>query len=113
MPSLLYTLATDKDGNLITANDAHKGSDFLCPVCNSELILRKSGNTSKGSKRPHFAHRTLTPNCTPESVLHYSFKLLLAKKISECLENSLPISIFWSCNYCGNLHSGNLLKKSK
>jgi Competence protein CoiA-like family len=113
MTTILYTVATDKNGNLIKANDAEKGDDFFCPVCNSDLILRKSGNTGKGSKRPHFAHRSLTPNCTPETALHYSFKNLLAKKIDNYIQTSTPLLISWGCQYCGVTHTGNLLKKIK
>lgn len=111
MTNILYTVATDKYGNLIKANDAEKGNDFFCPVCKTELILRKSGKTGKGTKRPHFAHRSLTPNCTPETALHYSFKNLLAKKIEHHINSKTPLSIFWNCSFCGDEHSGNLLKK--
>jgi hypothetical protein len=75
------------------------------------LILRKSGNTGKGSKRPHFAHKALTPNCTPETALHYSFKNLVADKIKKQLESNLPLPLSWPCQYCGEKHTGNLLKK--
>lgn len=111
MSKILYTVATDKNGNLIKATDAEKGNEFFCPICKSDLILRKSGNTGKGSKRPHFAHRTLTPNCTPETALHYSFKNLLAAKIQVCLDTQTPLPIDWHCTFCGTGHSGNLLKK--
>ncbi|MBS0645226.1 MAG: hypothetical protein JSR97_01360 [Verrucomicrobia bacterium] len=113
MTTILYTVATDKNGNLIKANDAEKGDDFFCPVCKSDLILRKSGKTGKGSKRPHFAHRSLTPNCTPETALHYSFKNLLANKIDHHIKTNTPLAIKWNCKYCGGQHSGNLLKKIK
>jgi Competence protein CoiA-like family len=113
MTTILYTVAIDKDGNLIKANDAEKSKDFFCPVCKSDLILRKSGNTGKGAKRPHFAHRSLTPNCTPETALHYSFKNLLASKIEQHIKTNTPLPISWSCKYCGLLHTGNLLKKIK
>lgn len=74
MTNILYTVAIDNDGNLIKANDAEKGNVFFCPVCKTDLILRKSGKTGKGTKRPHFSHRKLIPNCTPETALHYSYK---------------------------------------
>ena len=68
---ILYTTAVDKNGNLILIHNAEKGINYYCPVCHKDFILRKSGKTGKGSKRPHFAHNELTPNCTPEGVLHY------------------------------------------
>ncbi len=111
MTKLLYTVATKKDGQFIQAIDAEKGNDFYCPICKEKLILRKSGNTGKGSKRPHFAHNNLTPNCTPESALHFSFKNLLFKEIDGKINLKLPINISWHCKYCNDNHKGNLLKK--
>ena len=111
MTSILHTVATDKDGNLIKANDAEKDNDFFCPLCKTELILRKSGKTRKGSKRPHFAHRALTPNCTPETALHFLFKNLLAEKLQKHISTHTPLLMTWSCKYCYNRHTGNLLKK--
>jgi Competence protein CoiA-like family len=113
MPNLLYTVATGKNGNLTKANDAEKGGDFFCPVCKTELILKKSGRTGKGTRRPHFAHRALTPNCTPETALHYSFKTLLAEKLQRNITSHIPLPIAWLCQYCYTEHSGNLLKKIK
>jgi competence CoiA-like predicted nuclease len=77
MKEILYTVATDLYGTLIKAFDAEKGGSFFCPECKTKLILRKSGKTGNGTKRPHFAHRGLTPNCTPETALHSVFKNLL------------------------------------
>ncbi|HUM51154.1 MAG TPA: competence protein CoiA family protein [Chitinophagales bacterium] len=113
MTNILYTVAKDKNGQLIKANDAEKGNDFFCPLCKSELILRKSGKTGKGTKRPHFAHRALTPNCTPETALHYSFKNLLADKLQRHITTQTPLHFTWNCEYCSGQHSGNLLKKVK
>ena len=113
MTTILYTVARDKDGNLVKANDAEKGNNFYCPVCQTELILRKSGKSGKGAKRPHFAHRELTPNCTPETALHYLFKNLLADKLQNHIETQTPLLMTWQCKYCYSEHSGNLLKKIK
>lgn len=109
---ILYTLAQNKDGNLIKAKNAEKGKDYYCPKCKNELILKKSGNTGRGSKRQHFAHRTLTPNCTPESALHYNFKTLLADKIKQYIERDKELIFIWECKSCYETHSGNLLKKA-
>jgi hypothetical protein len=111
MTTILYTVATDKDGNLVKANDAEKGNNYFCGVCKGDLILRKSGKTGKGTKRPHFSHRALTPNCTPETALHYSFKNLLANKIQNHISTNQSLPISWECKFCGVNHSGNLLKK--
>lgn len=113
MKNILYTVAYDKNNILIKASDAEKGNDFYCPVCKGELILRKSGKTGKGSKRPHFAHHKLTPNCNPETALHFSFKNLLSKYLEEHIQSNTPLQFSWKCKYCYETHSGNLLKKIK
>lgn len=113
MKDILYTVAIDNNENLIKASDAAKGNEYMCPVCKGELILRKSGKTGKGSKRPHYAHCVLTPNCTPETALHFSFKNLLFKKLEEHIQTNTPLQFSWKCKYCYESHSGNLLKKIK
>jgi hypothetical protein len=109
---MLYTVALNKEGILVKANDAEKADNYFCPVCETALILKKSGKTGKGSKRPHFAHDSLTANCTPEGVLHYSFKKMLLDKIKNCISNKLPINMTWKCNHCHEEHGGNLLKRA-
>lgn len=106
---ILYVSAFNEKGSLVKAIDASKEENYFCIECNSKLILKKSGKTGKGSKRPHFAHLSLTENCTPEGVLHKSFKILLVKKIKECIENKIPINIKWKCDSCNEMNEGNLL----
>jgi hypothetical protein len=108
---ILYTTAFNENGILIRANDAEKIGKYFCPICKNELMLRKSGKIGKGTKRPHFAHRFLTENCTPESVLHYSFKKMLLEEIHNHIKKQLPMNMIWDCNYCYHKHEGNLLKK--
>jgi ssDNA-binding Zn-finger/Zn-ribbon topoisomerase 1 len=107
---ILYTTAYNEQNILVMANDADKRGKYSCPVCKTKMILRKSGKTGKGSKRPHFAHNALTTNCTPEGVLHYSFKRMLVEIISKNIEAQIPLSMNWKCKYCENIHTGNLLK---
>jgi len=106
---ILYVAAFDKNGSLVKAKDAVKKEDYFCPECKEKLILKKSGKTGKGSKRPHFAHYSESPNCTPESVLHKSFKLLLLEKIKIQIADKIPIIFEWECFYCHTKHKGNLL----
>jgi len=113
MKSILYTVAKCGNGELVKAAQAEKGNAFFCPICNTQLLLRKSGNTGKNSKRPHFAHKTLTANCTPETALHFSFKMLLARRLQQLIDENLPLRFSWLCKYCGGQHEGNLLKKIK
>lgn len=110
---LLYTSALDSKNTLVTALQAGKGDKYSCPLCQGKMILRKSGKEGPGSRRPHFAHKALTPNCTPESVLHHSFKMMLADILSVKLVNNEPFPLTFTCRYCGELHEANLLKITK
>ncbi len=113
MNYILYTVGLDKNGALIKAQDAEKGGEYFCPFCSSGFILRKSGKIGKGSKRPHFAHRAVVSNCSPESALHYLFKTMLVEYIQNCILSGKPIHFSWTCDFCGEEHKGNLLKKVK
>lgn len=105
--NILYSIAMSPAGQLINADDAEKGIDYSCPLCKNPFTLRKGKK-----KRPHFAHKNLSPNCNPETALHYSFKNLLAQKIQEHLNNKEPLKIKWLCTECHEYHSGNLIKKA-
>lgn len=94
----------------MNAQDATKGEIFCCPICKGKMTLRKS-ETQK--RRPHFAHKALTANCTPESALHFAFKTSLYERICASLENNLAINIEWKCSICNGTHTGSLLKKAK
>ena len=107
---ILHELALNANGSIIKAKNAQKGEKYFCPVCKSDLILKKSGNTGKGSKRPHFAHYTLTENCTNESILHYSFKIMLLAKIQDNLTKGLPMLLLGKCNHCNGITRANLLQ---
>jgi len=104
---ILYSVAKTSTGQLIKAADAQKGQAYNCLVCSQPLIFRKGTH-----KRPHFAHKTLSPNCTPETALHYGFKSLLYSKIQDHIDRKQPLEIQWGCNYCHSRHTGNLLKKA-
>jgi len=105
--TILYSIATSSTGQMVNANDAEKGIDYSCPLCKNLFILRKGTK-----KRPHFAHKNLSPNCNPETALHYSFKNLLAKKIQEHLDKKEPLKMKWLCAECHQYHYGNLIKKA-
>ncbi len=108
---ILYTTAVDNNGNLIHIDNAEKGKNYYCPVCKNEFILRKSGKIGKGSRRPHFAHNQLTTNCTPETVLHYSFKKMIIDLLEKYQSENKKLVMNWNCNICNNKHSENLLEK--
>lgn len=105
--NILYSIAITSTGQMVNAIDAEKGIDYTCPLCKQPFIFRKGKE-----KRPHFAHKNLSPNCTPETALHYSFKNLLAKKIQKYIDIEKALAIKWKCEQCHEYHSGNLLKKA-
>ncbi len=108
---ILYTTAIDENGKITHIDDARKGSSYYCPICKNEFILRKSGKSGKGSKRPHFAHNQLTRNCTPEGVMHYSFKRLLINILVKHQTEDKALVVNWCCSICNSIYSGNLLEK--
>ncbi|MEN8446488.1 MAG: competence protein CoiA family protein, partial [Cyanobacteria bacterium J06555_13] len=105
--AILYSIAKTESGKLIKAAEAEKGPLYFCPHCNTTLVLKKGQK-----KRPHFAHKSLSPNCKPETALHYGFKTLLAEKIRGHLDRNQALDIAWDCKACGSRHSGNLLRKA-
>ncbi|ABQ06611.1 competence protein CoiA family protein [Flavobacterium johnsoniae] len=113
MNEILYTIAKDPEGNLFTALSAQKGTQYYCVNCNNILVLKKSGKTGPRRKRPHFAHKSLMPNCQPETALHFGFKTLAAERLNLYLEAGTPFSFNWRCDYCGEKHTGNYTKKLK
>lgn len=104
--SILYSTALHEE-NIVEAKDAIKGKLYTCAVCNGEMIPRQGK-----LKRPHFAHKALTENCTPESALHYGVKVLLARKLKKHIATQQPLEIEWGCRYCLETHIGNLVKKA-
>ena len=105
---ILYTTAIDKNGNQIHVRDAKKEEIYYCPICKNEFILRKSGKTGKGSKRPHFAHHEISTNCTPEGVLHYLSKINVIKILEDYKSENKPFIINWKCIYCEKKNTGNI-----
>jgi hypothetical protein len=110
MKDILYSTALNLEGQIITTKDAVKGANYSCTICNGEMIFKKG---DKEIRRPHFAHKVLSPNCNPETALHNSFVNLLYLKIKNLLEINQPLIIEWKCEFCGDIHQRNLLSKSR
>jgi hypothetical protein len=108
MKEILHEYATTVKGLLIRVNVAKKGEDYFCPGCKDKFILKNSGKTGKGSRRPHFAHNNLEGSCSHESYLHNTFKIKTLELIKDQIRNALPININWRCDYCKNEHNANL-----
>ncbi|WP_008308478.1 competence protein CoiA family protein [Leptolyngbya sp. PCC 6406] len=100
---ILYTAALDSTGKLVLIDAADKIQIYACPICKGQMIPRKGEK-----KRHHFSHKALTENCTPESVLHYSFKKLIAQKLEAHIASKEALQITWGCRYCLEEHTGNL-----
>jgi hypothetical protein len=109
MKDILYSTALNLEGQIITTKDAVKGVNYSCTICNGEMIFKKG---DKEIRRPHFAHKVLSPNCNPETALHNSFANLLCQRIQNHLDNNQPLTIKWECQYCGDIHQRNLLSKT-
>jgi hypothetical protein len=109
---ILHTVATDTVGRLVKAAEANKGGTYFCPSCRDVLILHKSGNMGKGSRRPHFEHKIGSP-CAPETILHLVAKQLVADFLMRKIEGRLPVNFAWTCTLCTEQHQGNLLKFAK
>lgn len=113
MNEILYIIAKDTQGNIFTALSAQKGNLYYCVNCNNVLVLKKSGKTGPRTKRPHFAHKALAPNCQPETALHFGFKTLAAQELNRYLEAGAPFNFNWRCGYCKEQHIGNYTKRLK
>ncbi|WP_198806965.1 competence protein CoiA family protein [Leptolyngbya sp. BL0902] len=104
---ILYSLGQAPSGELVHIADAEPNRSYLCPSCQQPFVQHRGSR-----KRPHFAHKVLSPNCTPETALHHGFKTLLFEKIQRHLVEGKPLPIAWDCPKCEGSHAGNLLKKA-
>lgn len=110
--SILYSVAKDKSGNVINATDADKQHAYYCLSCSGELVLKKSGKTGPRCKRPHFAHKVVALDCSPESVLHFEFKNRAFRLLQDYLKRNNPLPLSWECDFCRDRHTGNLLRRA-
>lgn len=104
---ILYSLAANEVGDFVLADAAQRGHAYFCPSCRKEMVFRMGAKV-----RPHFAHKNLSHNCSPETVLHFGFKRLLFERISASLLAGERLSLQWDCDSCSGTHSGNLLKRA-
>ena len=104
---ILYAIGKTSLGQLVHATDAAKHTPYSCLCCDQPFILRQGQR-----KRPHFAHKALTTNCTPETALHHGFKTLLFERIQHHIEQRSPLEFEWKCDKCHGSHRGNLIKKA-
>jgi hypothetical protein len=109
---LLHTVAKDAAGQLVKAADSSKDGTYFCPCCDGRLILKKSGKTGKGSRRPHFAHGGDESPCSPETIVHFLAKQIVAELLRAKMSAGAPVPFTWKCLQCTEDHAGNLLKRA-
>lgn len=70
-------IAINDKSELCSPTIAEKGSPYFCPVCNSQVILKKGD-----VKVAHFAHK-ISETCNSETVTHKTATLLIKKVVSD------------------------------
>ena len=100
-------IAQTNTGDIVNVSQAEKDEEYYCIFCNMPMVLRKGY-----IRRAHFAHKQLSSNCSPKTALHDIFKQMLYENIKLSLAQKTPVKMKWQCYTCGNIHTGNLLKKS-
>ena len=110
---LLCTIGYNDDGQLVHIKDTQKGEIYRCPQCGERIVPHKSGKAEKGSKRPHFSHlKKSSLKCTGESVLRHVFKEKALHILQHRLDTQEAFDMQWSCNFCSQIYSKNLLKRT-
>ena len=113
MAELLNRIAFDENKNIVFVENALKGKNYFCPECNGRFVYKNSGKTGPGTKRPHFAHQSDISNCSPETILHASFKIKAAELLSERIAKGENFPIEWTCPQCNVKYPYNILFMAK
>ncbi len=113
MAELLNRIAFDENKNIVFVENALKGKNYFCPECNGRFVYKNSGKTGPGTKRPHFAHQSDVSNCSPETILHASFKIKAAELLSERIAKGENFPIEWTCPQCNGKYPYNILFMAK
>ncbi|MBA7685615.1 hypothetical protein ES703_94040 [subsurface metagenome] len=103
-----YPYALDKGGSIVKAVDAPRSEIYSCIACKERMVLRRGE-----IKRPHFAHYTENPNCTPETVLHKMAKDNIREGIETALSCGLKYPFTWHCPVCDQEHKGDLARNTR
>ena len=79
----------------ISPEMAEKGQDFLCPICDNEVILKRGE-----VRRPHFAHKPDT-GCSGEGVRHKVAKQMIYLMYRRSIDTPMTsIGVFRRCPNC-------------
>ncbi|MEQ6359502.1 competence protein CoiA family protein [Thermoanaerobacter thermohydrosulfuricus] len=94
---MLIPYAVDKEGKLHNAKEAEKGKQYYCPSCGEKVILRKGK-----IRTAHFAHKA-NANCSEETVIHRTAKLLIQQTVQSWKKgNKKAPVIIAECPICYN-----------
>jgi hypothetical protein len=80
---------------LVGRSEAERGAEYACPACGAPLVLRAGAIKSK-----HLSHKP-SATCTPETVLHATAKLLLARTLHAWLAGTTDVTCHRTCDDCG------------
>lgn len=95
MKTLRIPYGLNQTGELISAEHALKNTNYSCPFCRVQLVLR-AGEV----KIKHFAHQP-SSKCSLESVLHITAKKLIQSVIIKNATDNQRITLESSCSGCG------------
>lgn len=82
--------AFDAQGRLVVPEEAARGGVYGCPACDARVDLHAGEK-----KRRHFHHRIST--CNPESVVHLTAKLLIARAVEAWLDGGPSVTFERRC----------------
>lgn len=85
-------------GYLIRADEAEKQVQYYCPACEKPLVFRAGEYMVK-----HFAHMVNT-QCSGESIIHKTAKMLIAQAISEQADatKKRTLNLQCTCKCCNS-----------
>lgn len=95
MKSLQIPYAFTNDQLPVSPQVAEKGQDFSCPICDSEVILKRGD-----IRVPHFAHKSDT-GCYGEGVRHKVAKQMIYLMYRRSIDTPMiSVGIFRKCPNC-------------
>lgn len=89
--------ALNQDGKIVHISNAWRDAKFSCPCCGGEMVC-KQGNIRKW----HFAHKTLSDNCSYETYLHSLAKIRFCEWFNTSDEFIISLDILHRCSLSGS-----------
>ena len=95
MPSLQIPYAFTNNKLPVSPQVAEKGQDFSCPICDSEVVLRRGD-----IRQPHFAHKP-DIGCSGEGVRHKIAKQMIYLMYWRSIYTPMGnVEVFRKCPNC-------------